>query len=43
MLALMLGKTITRSAVLVGAVVVVDLLAVVSNVARKTSGLLRGR
>jgi hypothetical protein len=38
-----LGATIARSAVLVGAIVVVDLLAMTSNLARGASGLLRGR
>jgi hypothetical protein len=38
-----LGATIARSALLVGAIVVVDLLAITSNLARGASGLLRGR
>jgi hypothetical protein len=38
-----LGATIARSAVLVGAIVVVDLLAITSSLARGASGLLRGR
>jgi hypothetical protein len=38
-----LARTIARSAVLVGAVVVVDLLALVSNFARNASGLLHRR
>jgi hypothetical protein len=38
-----LHHTIARSAVLFGAVVLVDLLAVASNLARSASGLLRGR